>query len=637
MIRIAEVCGTCKGSTNALNLVYEIYEKEMQKENPKNICIYKEILHNEKVMEELNDLGIITIDSLEEASSDDIVILRAHGEGAATYEYLKSHHIEYYDATCPKVKKIHEEVFQKYNEGYEIIIVGKKDHPEVIGTNGWCHNEAIIIENSSDLVKVTSGKKKYLTCQTTASPNVFQDIAKRLQDLYPDIEISDATCNAVRRIKESSLNLAKDVDMMFVIGGINSSNTKEIYEAVSNCVPCYKFSDITEFMTFILDNKEITNKTNIGFTGGASTPIKEIYNYKYLLSFLLFYKEKYQEFNSHQQEFNDEMLSDDDNDIVKKMIIMFQDLNQDGKYIRASLIALGYYLTNHDDHNYLDLCYAYEIFQTAILIHDDIIDNARMRRGKETIPRRICHEYLNLASDSDYHNDVLKLANSIAICAGDFGLYEANKVLVKKYGSFKEFAQLFAYYNDIIIKTIKGETIDVALPFLGKYDLKEVTEKDIFDIYHLKTSWYTIIGPFMLGYILGGSNPNKNLENVLNKIGLSFQIKDDLLGIFSSSKDIGKSNTSDIEEFKQTILYSYVINTPYKEDFLKIYGNHEISKDDLEEIRAILKLSGAYDYANSYLSDLYAESLDLIDELEIAEIGKDILKGLLIYINIRYK
>ncbi len=637
MLKIADVCGTCKGSTNALNLVYEIYEKEMSKENPKNICIYKEILHNEKVREELNDLGIITIDNLEEADSDDIVILRAHGEVFKTYDYLNSHHIEYYDATCPKVKKIHEEVLKKYNEGYEIIIVGKKDHPEVIGTNGWCHNEAIIIESNSDLGKITSNKKKYLTCQTTASPNVFQDIAKRLQDLYPDIEVNDATCNAVRRIKESSLNLAKDVDIMFVIGGTNSSNTQEIYEAVSSCVPSYKFSDINEFMTFILDSKEINLQTNIGFTGGASTPIKEIYNYKYLLSFLLFYKEKYQEFKSHQQEFNKELFSDDDNDIVKKMVEMFQDLNQGGKYIRASLIALGYYLTGHTDHNYLDLGYAYEVFQTAILIHDDIIDNARMRRGKETIPRRICHEYLNLASDAGYHNDVLKLANSMAICAGDFGLYEANKVLVKKYGSLKEFSPLFTYYNDIIIKTIKGETIDVVLPFLGKYDLKETREKDILNIYHLKTSWYTIIGPFMLGYILGGSKPDKNIENVLNKIGLSFQIKDDLLGIFSSSKEIGKSNTSDIEEFKQTILYSYVISTPYKEDFLKIYGNHEISKDDLEEIRAILKLSGAYDYANSYLSDLYAESLDLIEELEMTEFGKDILKGLLIYINIRNK
>ncbi len=637
MIKIAETCGTCKGSTNALNLVYEIYEKEIQKENPKTICIYKEILHNEKVMEELNDLGIVTINSLKEVDSDDIVILRAHGEGKDTYDYLDSHHIEYYDATCPKVKKIHEDVFQKYNEGYEIIIVGKKDHPEIMGTNGWCHNEAIIIESAADLVKVTSDKKKYLTCQTTISPDFFHDIAKRLQDLYPDMEVNDATCNAVRKIQESSLNLAKDVDVMFVIGGANSSNTKEIYEELSKNIPCYKFSDINEFINFILSSSDITSKTNIGITGGASTPIKEIYNYKYLLSFLLFYKEKYQEFRSHQQEFNDELLSNDDNDIVKKMITMFQDLNQDGKYIRASLIALGYYLTGHDDHNYLDLSYAYEIFQTAILIHDDIIDNARMRRGKETIPRRICHEYLNLASDNDYHNDVLKLANSIAICAGDFGLFEANKVLVKKYGSLKCFVPLFTYYNDIIIKTIKGETIDVSLPFLGKYDLKEVKEQDILDVYHLKTSWYTIIGPFMLGYILGDYKPNKDLENVLNKIGLSFQIKDDLLGIFAPSEEIGKSNTSDIAEFKQTILYSYVINTPYKEDFLKIYGNHEISKDDLEEVRAILKLSGAYDYANDYLSDLYAESLDLIDELEIAEIGKDILKGLLIYINIRNK
>ena len=370
MIKVADICGTCKGSTNALNLIYEIYEREIEKENPKRICIYKEILHNEKVLEELNDLGIVTINKIEECDSNDIVILRAHGESKNTYDYLNANQIEYYDATCPKVSKIHEKVYQKYLDGYEIILVGKKNHPEIIGTNGWCNNEGLIIDSLDDLNKISDSKKKYITSQTTISPAFFKEVTSLIKDKYLDAEIiiDDTTCNAVEKIKESGLKLAKEVDIVFVIGGENSSNTEEVYNELSRIVPCKKFSHIKEFMNFILNSREINEKTKIGITGGASTPIKEIYNYKYLLAFLIFYKEKYQEFKDNQEAFNEELFKekDQDNDLVQKVIFNMQDLNQGGKYIRATLIALGYYLTGNKDKKYLDLGYAYETFQSAI-------------------------------------------------------------------------------------------------------------------------------------------------------------------------------------------------------------------------------------------------------------------------------
>jgi len=246
-------------------------------------------------------------------------------------------------------------------------------------------------------------------------------------------------------------------------------------------------------------------------------------------------------------------------------------------------------------------------------------------------------KYLNENQNKNYHNDVLVLANSLGICAGDLGFYEANQLIIKNYSSNPNFAKILEFYNDIIIKTIKGEMLDVILPFKGKYKYGEIIEKDILDIYHLKTSWYTIIGPFFLGYLLGGKERNEKIENVLNKIGIAFQIKDDILGIFSNSDTIGKSNTSDIEEFKQTILYSHICNTSYKDEFLKIYGKKNITSSELERIRELLTLSGSYDYANDYLNNLYGEVLNKVDELDIIEHGKVILKGLLIYINIREK
>lgn len=640
MIHIPKICGTCKGSTKALNLVYEVYEKEILKDNPKKIYIYKEILHNPKVIEELNELGIETIDNLDNITTEDIVIIRAHGETKEITDYLENNNIEYYDATCPNVSKIHKNVLEKYNEGYEIIIIGKSNHPEVIGTNGWCENKGIIIETEDDIDKISSNNnKKYIVCQTTFNKEKFEKLVKSIENIFEDSEIivENTLCSAVTNICKSSVEVAKKCDLMFVIGGLNSSNTKELFNEVSTYTKSYMFSNIMEFYKFIM-KEDIASDINIGITGGASTPIKEIYNYKYLLSFILYYKERLEELKENQNTINNRLKNNSYNENIESVIDDFIDLNKDGKYIRGTLIALGTYLAKgNKDLDYLNLAYAYEMFQTAVLVHDDIIDNAKTRRGKETIPRRICQKYLNENQNKNYHNDVLVLANSLGICAGDLGFYEANQLIIKNYSSNPNFAKILEFYNDIIIKTIKGEMLDVILPFKGKYKYGEIIEKDILDIYHLKTSWYTIIGPFFLGYLLGGKERNEKIENVLNKIGIAFQIKDDILGIFSNSDTIGKSNTSDIEEFKQTILYSHIYNTSYKDEFLKIYGKKNITSSELERIRELLTLSGSYDYANDYLNNLYGEVLNEVDELDIIEHGKDILKGLLIYINIREK
>lgn len=638
MIYIPKICGTCNGSSKALELVYEIYEREIKKEKPKNIYIYKEILHNKVVINELNALGIKTINSLENITSEDIIIIRAHGEGEEVFKYLEENNIEYYDATCPNVLKIHEKIKEYYQEGYEIIILGKKEHPEVMGSMGWCENNAIIISDQNDIYKISNNSKKFITCQTTFNKEKSQKLIHIIKDTYKNSEIVvyDSFCGAVSAICKSSEEISHKCDVIFVIGDKFSSNSMELFRIVSNITTSYNFGNITDFYEFV-KNSDLTSDLSIGITGGASTPKKEIYNYKYLLTFLLFYKRHAKMLRDGQDEFNYSLINNLDNPKINEIITDFLDLNKDGKYIRGTLIALGEYLaTKKEELEYLPLAYAYETFQTAVLIHDDIIDNAKYRRNKETIPRRICKRYLDKIKTKDYYNDTLKYANSIGICAGDYGFYEANKVIIDNYQNHKNFASLLSFYNDIIIKTIKGEILDVTLPYLGKYNYAKVSENDILDIYNLKTSWYTIIGPFLLGFILGGGKISNKFVDVLNKIGYAFQIKDDILGIFGESDVIGKSTTSDIEEFKQTIMYSYIMNTEYKNEFLKYYGK-KTTKDSLNHIKELLKKSGAYDYALVYLNNIYAENYENIDSLPISEEGKDILKGLMIYINIREK
>ena len=389
----------------------------------------------------------------------------------------------------------------------------------------------------------------------------------------------------------------------------------------------YNYTNNTDLCKFLLHNdfKEITLLVNEDDTLSET---------KYLISFLEFYKKHFNNLKNNQHKINEKLIKENGNDFVKKVITDFCDLNQDGKYIRGVLIALGEYLaTDNKKLTYMDLAYAYEIFQTSILVHDDIIDNANLRRGKKTIQKRIYDEYKNVFSK----NDKVNLGNSIGICAGDYGFFTANNIIVKNYSTNKNFAKLLTTYNNIILNTIRGEIIDVYLPVVGKYNIYTSKEKDVLDIYHLKTSWYTIIGPFTLGYLLGGKELTKQLENVLNKIGIAFQLKDDILGIFANEDVIGKSNVSDIEEFKQTLLYSHIISTKYKNKFLRIYGKKKVNKRDLMRIRKLLITSGTYDYVTNYLSNLYIEVIKNIDRLDVSENGKDILKGLLIYIKIREK
>ncbi len=624
MIYLPKVCATCAGAKRSLDIVKDVYNNNKDKK----IYVYKEILHNARVMESLKENDIETIDDLSLAK-DGIVILRAHGEGEDTYKFLEENNIEYFDATCPKVTRIHSLVNERYKEGYDIIIIGKKAHPETIGINGWCNNEATIIEKEEDIEKITSNNKKFIICQTTFNKDKFKHLSNTIKEKYEDAIIMDTHCGSVEAIVFSSVELAKEMDIMFVIGGQNSSNTEELYKNVSKVCESYKFSNIHDFYAF-LKEKELDSNMNIGITGGASTPINELEEYKSLLSFMCFYKERLKEIRAGQESVNKSLIKDEDNEIVKDVVRDFIDLNKDGKYVRASLIALGKLLSSKTTQDYLPLAYAYEMFETSVLVHDDIIDKASVRRGKPTINNRIENKYNGLEGSKD-------LALSIALCTGDLGFYEACNLIVTSYKDSPYLSSILKKYNDIIIKTIKGEIIDVYLPFLGKNNLREIKEEDVLDIYHLKTSWYTIIGPLSLGIILGGREVDKALEEVINLIGISFQLKDDILGIFSESKIIGKSNTSDIEEYKQTLLYTHVLSTKYKDEFLKLYGKANITEEELDTIRDILVKSGSKEYALSYLKKLKNEVIERLDNIEIDNEVKDILKGLLVFINIRTK
>ena len=352
--------------------------------------------------------------------------------------------------------------------------------------------------------------------------------------------------------------------------------------------------------------------------------------------FIKYYNEVKNKLNKKIEEYNNE-LKKENNSLIKENIDLFTNLNSDGKMVRGTLVNLGYKLKNEDTEYSYPLSLAFEIFQTAILVHDDIIDNDNLRRGKQTIHSYNYDKYYELTNDSNSK----KIADSIAICMGDLGLYEANQVISKNYKDDSNLGDVLIYFNDIVLKTIKGEIIDVTLPFLEKNNLlKDNLEENIMLIYKLKTAYYTIIGPMSLGLILAGTKKEEleEIEQIGLKIGIAFQIQDDMLGIYSNDSTLGKKVGSDIEEFKQTLLYSYTKNNrKYYDELLKIYGT-KVTEKDVEKVKQIFMESGAYNYALDVINKLYNEALEQIENIDwINKENKEILKGFVMYLNGRKK
>jgi len=288
-VAVADKCCLCYGSTRALQMV-----RDSAKKGKKSV-LFKELLHNKRVVKELNDLNISKVENIEDFKKGDYVILRAHGEAKSTYDALNKKGIEFLDCTCPNVMAIHKLVQRKEQEGYKIIIVGKngktsgKMHAEVAGIAGQC--TPLLIEDFEDAQEMKLNfDKYYLVVQTTFSKkkakNIIENLKKRCLKENKEFDYKDTTCRAGADINAASIELAKNVDFMFVLGGKNSSNTKELFDNVKKYCTTYFVENIDEVKK-ILSDIEIKENTRFGLTGGASTMKEELFEIKdYIENFI---------------------------------------------------------------------------------------------------------------------------------------------------------------------------------------------------------------------------------------------------------------------------------------------------------------------------------------------------------------
>ena len=273
-IILGKTAGFCNGITRAV----ERAEEELQKVN-KIECL-GDLLHNSQVLNKLKDDGLIVINNIEEAKEK--VIIRAHGVKKDVYTYAKEHNLELIDCTCPKVLKIHKTAEELSNENYYIIVIGEKEHAEVVGTFSFCKNGEIIqnIEELKSRIEILNKKDKIaVLTQTTYNLQKFFEIEKYLKEnITTEIKICNGICNATEIRQKETEEISKEVDYMIIIGGNKSSNTNKLYEiSQKNCKRAVKIEEVTE-----LYNEDFKNISKIGVMAGASTPktsIEAVINY----------------------------------------------------------------------------------------------------------------------------------------------------------------------------------------------------------------------------------------------------------------------------------------------------------------------------------------------------------------------
>lgn len=289
-IKVAKHAGFCFGVKRAIEIAENVAQS-----NKGKTYVYGQLVHNEKVIRDLEGKGLVFAGNINEIPDNAVTILRAHGEPGTTYEALKGKSIikgkNLNDATCPLVTLVHNAVIKLKNNGYEVILFGKRNHPEAIGISYHLKGkDTLIAECAEDFDSVIEHinknklKKAAIVSQTTMSvygfkrliENInsrlkggkFEEVPLNLNDFSKKYVFVDTICNPTKQRQKNTEELAKECDIVIVIGGRNSSNSKELY------AKCKEFGVKSYFVQSEgqLQKEWFIGKEKIGVTAGASTP-----------------------------------------------------------------------------------------------------------------------------------------------------------------------------------------------------------------------------------------------------------------------------------------------------------------------------------------------------------------------------
>lgn len=274
-VRIAENAGFCFGVKRAMNMAWD----ELENKNGNKVYSLGPLIHNKQAVDKYKEKGLLEMDSLDKVPNDSKLIIRSHGVAEDVYVKSESKNMDIVDTTCPFVKKIHEIVKEFSNNGYKIIIVGNATHPEIVGINGWCNNEAFVVNSEEDVdnIPFNNNDKYCVVSQTTANLEHFDKIVEKINSKIDNLTVKNTICFATKERQLSATDLAKEVDCMVVIGGKHSSNTQKLVNICKNIVPTFSIETKEELQKDMFEGFKVA-----GVTAGASTPdwiIDEVIEY----------------------------------------------------------------------------------------------------------------------------------------------------------------------------------------------------------------------------------------------------------------------------------------------------------------------------------------------------------------------
>lgn len=272
-IKLAKTAGFCFGVNRAVNLVYKLVD------DGEKVCTLGPIIHNQQLVEDLKSKGVNDISSPDACADGYKIVIRTHGIEKETLSDISNRGIDYIDATCPFVLKIHR-IVSEAEQGTVTLIAGDSNHPEVKGIRSFCVGSSHVFKNHEELAeiidkyKIASEKTVICVSQTTFSTEEWKKCEKILKKVCTNCKIFDTICSATSERQAEALALAKECDAMLVIGGRHSSNTCKLKDVCSEYAPTFLIETAAE-----LADMDFSRFNVVGVTAGASTPsviIKEV-------------------------------------------------------------------------------------------------------------------------------------------------------------------------------------------------------------------------------------------------------------------------------------------------------------------------------------------------------------------------
>lgn len=265
-IIVAKNSGLCYGVRRALDIASETRQKKAGK-----VFTLGDLIHNPQVIADLEKQRIHSISDLD-GLNEATIIIRSHGVSPDIYRLLTQKNIEIVDATCPIVKKIQKLVEILAKDKEEIIIVGNKEHPEIKGLIGFSQGKGIIVENEDQVKSLPNRKRRAILAQSTQDLYLLEKIVSALIKKTKELNVYNTICRSTQTRQKSTSELASCVDILFIVGGKNSSNTNKLYQISKRILPNTHFIEsAAQIKPEMLKGAE-----KIGISGGASTPPRAI-------------------------------------------------------------------------------------------------------------------------------------------------------------------------------------------------------------------------------------------------------------------------------------------------------------------------------------------------------------------------